>query len=84
MAEKSVALEVLSYHATCSKNELDSFLVKYQDYNRKIRIENLGSYVFDDFSLDSDEMIIASYDMFKKLGLINIFQIDKKVISVKL
>lgn len=80
MAEKSVALEVVSYHATCSKHELDTFLVKYQELNRKIRIENLGSYVFDDFSLDSDEMIIASYDMFKKLGLIKTFQIEKKVI----
>lgn len=80
MAEKSVALEVVSYHATCSKHELDTFLAKYQELNRKIRIENLGSYVFDDFSLDSNEMIIASYDMFKKLGLIKTFQIEKKVI----
>ena len=81
MAEKSVALEVVSYHATCAKSELDVFLSKYQDvcFSKNFRIENLGSYVFDDFSFDSDEMILASYDMFKKLGLIKSFQIDKKV-----
>jgi len=83
MAEKSVALEVVSYHASCSKSELDVFLSKYQElyFSKKFRIENLWSYVFDDFSLDSDEMILASYDMFKRLGLIKVFQIDKKVIS---
>ena len=83
MAEKSVALEVVSYHATCSKSEMDVFFSKYQEVclGKKFRIENLGSYVFDDFSLDSDEMILASFDMFKKSGLIKAFKIDKKVIE---
>lgn len=86
MAEKSVALEVISYHGTCSKGELDAFLGKYQEvcFNKKFRIENLDSYVFDDFSLNCDEMILASYDMFKKLGFMKTFQIDRKVRLVKI
>ena len=80
MAEKSVALEVLSYHATCSKNEVNLFIEKHPhelDYFVK---ESLKSYVFDDFSLNVDEMVLAAFEMFKQSGLIRTFQIDKKVI----
>lgn len=85
MAEKTVALEVTSYHAACSTRELDTFLSKHQDmlFNKNIQIDDFNSYVFDDFMLDSDEMVVASYNMFKSSGLMKTFQIDKKVISFK-
>ena len=87
MAEKTVALEVLSYHASCAKSEMISFLSKYlieenENYskvNKSIKIENLSSYVFDDFSLNNDEMILASFEMFKESGLLKTFQIEKQV-----
>ena len=84
MAEKSVALEVLSYHATCPKNELATFINKYEpkDNNEEIffyQRDILNSFIFDDFSMNIDEMILASYEMFKHSGLMNTFQIDKKV-----
>lgn len=87
MAEKVVALEVLSYHATCSKSELSTFMKKfptddngYSDLiNRLIQKENLSSYLFNDFSLEDDEMVVASYEMFKRSGLMKIFHIDKQV-----
>jgi len=87
MAEKTVALEVLSYHASCAKSEMISFLNRYsieenENYskvNNSIKIESLNSYIFDDFSLNNDEMILASYEMFKESGLLKTFQIDKQV-----
>ena len=86
MAEKSVALEVLSYHATCSKSELDSFLNKHFNEENLAKLdrldenENVFSYVFNDFSYDTDEMVLASYEMFKELGLMKTFQIENQVI----
>lgn len=126
MAEKVVALEVLSYHATCSKNELTAFMTKYgpaitggdeADHNYhhfvssssssgysslpkqitdgggqtlSIAASTLGvrlsqndscltSYLFNDFSLDNDEMVVASYEMFKRSGLMRNFHIEKQV-----
>ena len=89
MAEKSVALEVLSYHATCTKNELNTFVQKYEIYslenlnvllvNKNLSKEKFSSYVFDDFAFNSDEMILASFEIFKQSGLVKTFQIDKNV-----
>ena len=89
MAEKSVALEVLSYHATSPKTDLITFLNKYEraddDGNDTIfhlnadKNVDLSSYIFDDFSLNKDEMILASYRMFKKSGLMKKFMINKEV-----
>lgn len=128
MAEKVVALEVLSYHATCSKGELAAFLSKYSaDIDPDLPDESvhsatrnngsslaivsasnsrfpkspssssvassseliarlstnvdscLTSYLFNDFSLENDEMIVASYEMFKRSGLMKSFHIDKQV-----
>ena len=86
MAEKLVALEVLSYHATCPKNELSTFINKYDVEGKNVEDgfffferETLSSFVFDDFSLNNDEMVMASYEMFVHSGLLNTFQIDKKV-----
>ena len=85
MAEKSVALEVLSYHATCPKVELSAFLKRlphdenFSMVNHLITRKHLSSYVFDDLSLTGDEMILASYEMFKNSGLMKAFQIEKQV-----
>ncbi len=100
IAEKSVALEVLSYHATYTKSELNTFLNKYAvatspsssfrnngydeevDFsllNRCMRREYLCSFIFDDFSLNKDAMVLASYEIFKQSGLMNTFQIEKNV-----
>lgn len=40
---------------------------------------NLYSLTFDDFSLNEDEMLLATITMFTELGLINKFGIDKVV-----
>lgn len=151
MAEKVVALEVLSYHATCSKSELAAFLKKYaasitdakettpifkvpsmtssnNNNNDGLPLTNsshnllplsavgattaavvphsnsgsssanndddslitrlsrsdscLVSYLFNDFSLENDEMIVASYEMFKRSGLMRSFHIEKQVFII--
>jgi len=83
MAEKSVALEVLSYHATCPKSELATFMNKYEGKSENegffFERDTLSSFVFDDFSLNNDETVMASYEMFVHSGLLNTFQIDRKV-----
>jgi hypothetical protein len=86
MAEKSVALEVLSYHATSSKADVVHFMKKFDlddgfDGNETSLLPkiDLSSYVFDDFSLNKDEMVIASYKMFKNSGLMKKFQINREV-----
>lgn len=85
MAEKSVALEVLSYHATCAKSDATSFMNKNfkeeTELDSKLNISRdvLSSYIFNDFSLNTDEMVLASYEMFKHSGLMKTFQIEQQV-----
>ena len=43
---------------------------------------NLYSLTFDDFSLDSDEMLLAAASMFLDLGLVKKFNIEKEVSSI--
>jgi len=84
MAEKVVALEVLSYHAISSRMENNLFMNRYpnkENYhllNKHMRKENLKSYLFDDFCLKQDEMVLASYEMFKHTGLMETFKIDQQ------
>ena len=40
---------------------------------------NLYSLSFDDFSLNEDQMILASVSMFLELGLVNKFNIEVEV-----
>uniref|UniRef100_A0A8C2XEI4 Phosphodiesterase n=1 Tax=Cyclopterus lumpus TaxID=8103 RepID=A0A8C2XEI4_CYCLU len=56
-AKQSVALDMLSYHATCSKDPL----------SRELGIDE---FHFNDFSLDNDTMITASLRMFLDLGVV--------------
>jgi hypothetical protein len=43
---------------------------------------NLYSLTFDDFSLESDEMLLAAVSMFLDLGLVKKFNIEKEVSSL--
>ncbi|KAM6460572.1 dual 3',5'-cyclic-AMP and -GMP phosphodiesterase 11A isoform 2-T2 [Liasis olivaceus] len=72
-AKQSVALDVLSYHATCSKAELDKFKTANIPLVSELGIDNVH---FDDFSLDMDTMITAALRMFMELGIVQKFRID--------
>ncbi|XP_010792792.1 dual 3',5'-cyclic-AMP and -GMP phosphodiesterase 11A [Notothenia coriiceps] len=72
-AKQSVALDVLSYHATCSKTEVDKFKAANIPLVFELGIDKL---YFDDFSLDMDAMITASLRMFMELGMVQKFKID--------
>ncbi|XP_034284240.1 dual 3',5'-cyclic-AMP and -GMP phosphodiesterase 11A isoform X2 [Pantherophis guttatus] len=72
-AKQSVALDVLSYHATCSKAELDKFKTANIPLVSELGIDNVH---FDDFSLDTDTMIAAALRMFMELGIVQKFRID--------
>ncbi|XP_074159120.1 dual 3',5'-cyclic-AMP and -GMP phosphodiesterase 11A [Sminthopsis crassicaudata] len=72
-AKQSVALDVLSYHATCSKAEVDKFKAANIPLVSELAI---GDIHFDDFSLDVDAMITAALRMFMELGMVQKFKID--------
>ncbi|KAK3568504.1 hypothetical protein QTP86_008606 [Hemibagrus guttatus] len=66
-------MEVLSYHATCSKTEVDKFKAANIPLVCELGIDKLS---FDDFSLDVDAMITAALRMFMELGMVQKFKID--------
>ncbi|XP_012945061.1 cGMP-specific 3',5'-cyclic phosphodiesterase isoform X2 [Aplysia californica] len=72
MAKQSVALEVLSYHATASKEEAERFSLETiptaDDYR-------LYTYDFDDLAMKDDDTIRATIRMFVDANLINTFKI---------
>ncbi|XP_044283000.1 dual 3',5'-cyclic-AMP and -GMP phosphodiesterase 11A [Varanus komodoensis] len=72
-AKQSVALDVLSYHATCSKAEVEKFKAANIPLVSELGIDNIH---FDDFSLDTDAMITAALRMFMELGMVQKFKID--------
>ncbi|CAH1775433.1 unnamed protein product [Owenia fusiformis] len=70
---QAVALEVLSYHATVPADEV------YKIKNIPVpeaKEWNLTGFDFNDYSLDSNEMIIAAIRIFKDTGLIRRFKIE--------
>jgi dual 3',5'-cyclic-AMP and -GMP phosphodiesterase 11 len=76
MARQSVALEVMSYHASASIEEVQRI--------KKLPIPELQSYglidfKFSDFSLDDDNTLCATTRMFIELDLINKFHIPYEV-----
>ncbi|XP_050695412.1 dual 3',5'-cyclic-AMP and -GMP phosphodiesterase 11A-like isoform X2 [Eriocheir sinensis] len=77
MARQKVAIEVLSYHATASADEVLSL-------QREVIPEaskwNLGSLTFDDFSLSQDQMVLAAVRMFSDLRLTSRFKIEYKTL----
>ncbi|CAK6960540.1 dual 3'%2C5'-cyclic-AMP and -GMP phosphodiesterase 11A [Scomber scombrus] len=76
-AKQSVALDMLSYHATCSKVEVDRLKAAKIPLSSELGIIE---FHFNDFSLDSDAMITASLRMFLELGVVQKFKIDYEVL----
>uniref|UniRef100_A0A1A8GSF5 Phosphodiesterase 11a, like n=1 Tax=Nothobranchius korthausae TaxID=1143690 RepID=A0A1A8GSF5_9TELE len=76
-AKQSVALDMLSYHATCSKVEVDRLKAAKIPPSSELGIDE---FHFNDFSLDNDAMITASLRMFLELGVIQKFKIDYEVL----
>uniref|UniRef100_UPI00398ED1DF dual 3',5'-cyclic-AMP and -GMP phosphodiesterase 11A n=1 Tax=Pristiophorus japonicus TaxID=55135 RepID=UPI00398ED1DF len=76
-AKQSVALDLLSYHATCSKLEVDRLKAA-----KLPSVSELGiaDFYFNDFSLDIDGMVTASLRMFMELGMIQKFKVDYEVL----
>uniref|UniRef100_A0A8C4QCD2 Phosphodiesterase n=1 Tax=Eptatretus burgeri TaxID=7764 RepID=A0A8C4QCD2_EPTBU len=74
LAKQSVALDVLSYHATCTIAEVDKLKVIW---NIPLACElGIQDLIFDDFSLDDDTMITAALRMFIDLGAMQRFKMD--------
>ncbi|KAG5856675.1 hypothetical protein ANANG_G00010430 [Anguilla anguilla] len=76
-AKQSVALDMLSYHATCSKVEVDRLKAAKIPLSSELGIDE---FHFNDFSLDNDAMITASLRMFLDLGVVQKFKIDYEVL----
>ncbi|XP_019741882.1 dual 3',5'-cyclic-AMP and -GMP phosphodiesterase 11A isoform X2 [Hippocampus comes] len=76
-AKQSVALDMLSYHATCSKVEVDRLKAAKIPLSCELGIDE---FHFNDFSLDNDGMITASLRMFLELGVVQTFKIDYEVL----
>ncbi|CAG6015597.1 unnamed protein product [Menidia menidia] len=76
-AKQSVALDMLSYHATCSKVEVDRLKAAKIPLSVELGIDE---FYFNDFSLDNDAMITASLRMFLELGVVQKFKIDYEVL----
>ncbi|XP_020565789.1 dual 3',5'-cyclic-AMP and -GMP phosphodiesterase 11A-like [Oryzias latipes] len=76
-AKQSVALDMLSYHATCSKVEVDRLKAAKIPLSNELGIDE---FHFNDFSLDNDAMITASLRMFQDLGVVQKFKIDYEVL----
>ncbi|KAM6994275.1 dual 3',5'-cyclic-AMP and -GMP phosphodiesterase 11A [Tautogolabrus adspersus] len=76
-AKQSVALDMLSYHGTCSKVEVDRLKAAKIPLSSELGIDE---FHFNDFSLDNDAMITASLRMFLELGVVQKFKIDYEVL----
>ncbi|XP_013791974.2 dual 3',5'-cyclic-AMP and -GMP phosphodiesterase 11A-like, partial [Limulus polyphemus] len=76
MARQKVAIEVISYHATATPKDIKKYLDREV---AEVRSWQLRSLKFDDFSLTSDEMVIAAIQMFEDLDLLSRFHIDETV-----
>ncbi|RUS91426.1 hypothetical protein EGW08_000856, partial [Elysia chlorotica] len=72
-ARQAVALEVLSYHSAVPIEEVTRLKhQKLPDVNQT----KLREFSFNDFLLDSDEMILGAIKMFQELGLMRKFKIE--------
>ncbi|KAK3551315.1 hypothetical protein QTP70_013919 [Hemibagrus guttatus] len=76
-AKQSVALDMLSYHATCSKAEVDRLKAAKVPLSSELGIDE---FHFNDFSLDNDAMITASLRMFLELSVVQKFKMDYEVL----
>ncbi|XP_067131816.1 dual 3',5'-cyclic-AMP and -GMP phosphodiesterase 11A-like [Centruroides vittatus] len=79
MARQKVAFEVISYHATACQDDVNKILAATIPEMEEL---NLNSLKFDDFSLNSEQMILASIRIFSELGLISRFNIDYEALCM--
>lgn len=77
MAKQRVALEVLSYHASSSIEEMQRLAHSYIPSAEKFK---LYSFQFSDLDLSDEETCQATIRMFKELDLISKFHIQYQVI----
>ncbi|XP_033757237.1 cGMP-specific 3',5'-cyclic phosphodiesterase-like isoform X5 [Pecten maximus] len=77
MAKQSVALEVLSYHATAQASEIDELLTCEIPSAEKI---NLYSFGFNDIPMPDDDTVKAVVCMFQEADLFNKFRIPYDVL----
>ncbi|XP_061180019.1 dual 3',5'-cyclic-AMP and -GMP phosphodiesterase 11A-like isoform X2 [Saccostrea echinata] len=76
-AKQMVALEVLSYHGAVSAEDV----VKLKSRKPSEALEwKLDTFNFNDFSLSSDDMLLAAVRIFKDLGFNRTFRIDSEVL----
>ncbi|XP_041460224.1 dual 3',5'-cyclic-AMP and -GMP phosphodiesterase 11A-like [Lytechinus variegatus] len=78
MAKQQVALEVLSYHACTTKQEVRALKDARLPDIKKLK---LVRFDFDDFSLEADEMLKASLKMYIQTGFLDKFKISQDVLS---
>ncbi|BFZ22439.1 hypothetical protein BsWGS_25478 [Bradybaena similaris] len=76
-ARQAVALEVLSYHTSVPQEEVA--LIKQQSVPEAKELD-LQDLRFNDFSLDNDEMMMATIRIFADLGLIKKFRIENETL----
>ncbi|KXJ28648.1 cGMP-specific 3',5'-cyclic phosphodiesterase [Exaiptasia diaphana] len=77
LAKQSVAMEVLSYHATAQPNEVSRIT------SQKIRTAKeyeIYTFEFDDMKLTDDETLLASVRMFMELDILEIFHIKSETL----
>ncbi|XP_072017512.1 dual 3',5'-cyclic-AMP and -GMP phosphodiesterase 11A-like [Amphiura filiformis] len=75
MARQKVALEVLSYHACSSPSEVQA-VQQVDALAVEMNKISLTRFDFDDFMLDSDDMLRATFRMYTNSGLLQKFKID--------
>ncbi|CAD5120093.1 DgyrCDS8673 [Dimorphilus gyrociliatus] len=75
-AQRTVALEVLSYHTTVPVEEMKEFQAKQIEYDR----DEIHRLTFDDFSLSSDQMLKATIDLFHKMEFISHFSMNEETV----
>ncbi len=81
--DKEITSEILTYHSNCSRNELQAFMNTISDeysLNRLLYERSfLNNYEYDDFALNNNQMVLASFSIFNHCGFIEAFGIKKEV-----
>eukprot|EP00794_Sanderia_malayensis_P005382 gene5382-6055_t len=77
MMKQKLAVEILSYHASASKEDTDRLLaIEFEEVSRV----DLTSFAFDDMPLSDDGTCLASLKMFTDLDMLSRFRISKDVL----
>lgn len=76
MAKQSVALEVLSYHATAQAEETEKLKSAVIPTVQEMKLQE---YDFNDFLLDDDETLRGTIRMFLECDIMNKFHVPYEV-----